>query len=238
MENGVAFTAYGGAKSVFHKINAYNNRENPKNLPAWQLGISSALAGACQATVLTPVELIKCRLQVQSSRVELLEACKQEPNFTIYRGSWHCFIETVKEGGIRSLYRGNVSTLCRDVPGSMVWFGAYELSRIAFSTVLDVPVSNLPSIPLMASGACAGIAYWTCVLPVDTIKSVLQTEVVGANQTILGVFKSIVKTEGLRGLYRGYTPTVLRAIPSNACIFWIYEMTARLLSNAAGLGEC
>jgi ornithine carrier protein len=41
--------------------------------------------------------------------------------------------------------------------------------------------------------------------------------------------KSLFVTEGLRGLYRGFGVTLLRAIPSNAVIFGTYECVSKAL---------
>ena len=39
---------------------------------------------------------------------------------------------------------------------------------------------------------------------------------------------------GLRGLYSGFFPTVIRAAPSNAAIFVVYEWCAKLLKEQTG----
>jgi len=53
----------------------------------------------------------------------------QTPGQTKYKGSVDAFRQLWKEGGIRSLYRGTVPTLLRDVPGSAAYFGAYVMVK-------------------------------------------------------------------------------------------------------------
>jgi len=42
---------------------------------------------------------------------------------------------------------------------------------------------------------------------------------------------NIVQTEGLRGLYRGWGVTALRAAPSNAAVFFAYEMCMKVFTG-------
>jgi solute carrier family 25 carnitine/acylcarnitine transporter 20/29 len=42
----------------------------------------------------------------------------------------------------------------------------------------------------------------------------------------------VYRSSGLRGLFAGFVPTVLRAAPSNAAIFWVYEMVAKEMKRA------
>ncbi len=72
--------------------------------------ISKLAGGACSgisvACVLTPVELIKCRMQTANEGA------------VRYKSTLDCLFKTVQEGGIRSLFRGFVGTLCREIPGN------------------------------------------------------------------------------------------------------------------------
>ena len=47
-------------------------------------------------------------------------------------------------------------------------------------------------------------------------------------------FMSIYKTEGVRGLYRGWGVTAARAAPAHAAIFAVYEYTMKLLKKLDG----
>lgn len=48
--------------------------------------------------------------------------------------------------------------------------------------------------------------------------------VVGAPQrTMTDLFKHIVQTEGVRGLYRGLTPNFMKVIPSVSISYVVYE---------------
>ena len=39
-----------------------------------------------------------------------------------YKGMIDCGVHVLREGGVRSLFKGTFATLLRDVPGSIAWF--------------------------------------------------------------------------------------------------------------------
>lgn len=44
-----------------------------------------------------------------------------------------------------------------------------------------------------------------------------------------GVFKQIIKTEGITGLYRGITPNFIKVLPAVSISYIVYEHTSRVL---------
>lgn len=51
----------------------------------------------------------------------------------------------------------------------------------------------------------------------------------GSRPSFIAVTREIFHRDGLKGFYRGLAPTLLRAFPSNACAFFVYEGTMRVL---------
>lgn len=86
------------------------------------------------------------------------------------------------------------------------------------------------------AGAAAGIIAATFVCPLDVIKTRLQVHGVPklTNGTvkgslIVGSLKQIFQKEGLRGMYRGLSPTVIALLPNWAVYFTMYEQLKSLL---------
>ena len=48
---------------------------------------------------------------------------------------------------------------------------------------------------------------------------------------LFGTFGHIVRSEGLRGLYRGILPEYYKVVPSVGIVFMTYETLKKLLSN-------
>ncbi|KAL9430663.1 hypothetical protein AB3S75_025955 [Citrus x aurantiifolia] len=86
------------------------------------------------------------------------------------------------------------------------------------------------------AGAAAGIIAATFVCPLDVIKTRLQVHGVPklTNGTvkgslIVGSLKQIFQKEGLRGMYRGLSPTVIALLPNWAVYFTMYEQLKSFL---------
>jgi solute carrier family 25 carnitine/acylcarnitine transporter 20/29 len=83
------------------------------NSSTYQLSLTQkCIAGGLSAiptTLITaPSERVKCLLQIQSS---------PSATSTKYKGMLDCDAGVYKAGGIKSLYRGTMATLLRDIPG-------------------------------------------------------------------------------------------------------------------------
>lgn len=63
-------------------------------------------AGFVNSFVLSPIELVKCRLQIQ----------KEEKAKAYYKGPIHCVKRIIKEEGPHGLYKGLLSTITRETP--------------------------------------------------------------------------------------------------------------------------
>ena len=84
--------------------------------------------------------------------------------------------------------------------------------------------------PIIAGGF-GGVCFWASVYPIDVVKSRIQVET--QHQSMSSVLALIIRTEGIRGLYKGLTPTLLRAFPSTAALFVTYEYTKEMLTKVA-----
>jgi hypothetical protein len=193
----------------------------PENLSMPQVFVSGAASGFAVAHVLAPVELVKCKIQVQTKG-------RTGP---VYNGPLHCAYSIVKSQGPLALFHGYQSTVFREIPGNIAWFGAYE-TVIRALTPAGQKRESLPSYYPAVAGALGGMGYWLSMFPIDTVKSRIQSGVgVTAGASFSSVFMKILATEGLRGLYAGMGITLARALPSNALIFTVYEEASRFLNK-------
>ncbi|XP_044501274.1 nicotinamide adenine dinucleotide transporter 1, chloroplastic-like isoform X1 [Mangifera indica] len=89
-----------------------------------------------------------------------------------------------------------------------------------------------------ASGAAAGVIAATFVCPLDVIKTRFQVHGLPKlgnenikGSLIVGTLVQIFHKEGLRGMYRGLSPTVLALLPNWAVYFTIYEQLKSFLNT-------
>lgn len=78
------------------------------SLPLAHGMLCGATAGFCQVVATNPMEIVK--IQMQLAKI---------------RGTSSGLLEVIGALGIRGLYRGTFSTLCRDVPFSLIFFQSF-----------------------------------------------------------------------------------------------------------------
>ncbi|XP_054464423.1 mitochondrial carnitine/acylcarnitine carrier protein [Anoplopoma fimbria] len=191
-----------------------------KPLTYTQIFLSGCLAGVFTTVIVAPGERIKCLLQVQASRGE-----------SKYAGPVDCAVRLYKEQGIRSLYKGTVLTLIRDVPSNGLYFLTYECLKNLMTP--EGQGSQLSTPKILLAGGIAGILNWTIALPPDVLKSNFQTAADGKYRGIVDVLRTLLREEGPRGLYKGFNAVFLRAFPANAACFLGFEVALKGLNILA-----
>jgi ornithine carrier protein len=186
LENAMIFLTYEESKLVILKI--FKNESGQLTVP--QSFIVGACCGVGSTIILTPVELLKIRLQ-QGNR----------PTGPQYSSVWDCFKKTFAQERVKGIYRGVFSTLMRECIGNAVWFGSYDLICQYF-TPKGKSKKDLSQWHFMFAGGIAGVCYWGIPFPIDTIKSRIQgnTE---KRIPFLEAGKIIYKESKLRGFYKG-----------------------------------
>ncbi len=195
-------------------------------LPFQHLLLCGAGSGAFTSLALTPIELIKCKMQVPINPSHLAS----ELGYTSARplGVFQLMSNVFRTQGLLGFWHGQLGTLIRETGGSAAWFGSYEGIKLLYLRH-DNAVNKIEDVKVwqqMSAGAIAGMAYNFAFYPADTIKSRMQTEEVGAAKskgTFLSTGRELWQQSGVRGFYRGCGITVFRAAPSSAIIFSIYE---------------
>lgn len=218
-ENATLFVTYNIAQSVLKKQVLHTKED----LSIPYLVLCGGISGVVASYVLTPIELVKCKMQVES-----IYSTKKSSIPHLIKGIW-------AQGGMKGFWHGQTGTLLRECGGSASWFGVYEFASFELKQwrLGRVPTkTETNTVPeLLVSGACAGIAYNLSLYPADTIKSKMQTSSVispEAHLTFASASKMIYKHGGLVGFYRGLGITLIRAVPSNAAIFFTYEQLKAL----------
>uniref|UniRef100_A0AAY4ENM1 Uncharacterized protein n=1 Tax=Denticeps clupeoides TaxID=299321 RepID=A0AAY4ENM1_9TELE len=183
-----------------------------------QIYLSGTLAGVFTTVIVAPGERIKCLLQVQAASGQLK-----------YSGPVDCAVQLYKEQGLRSVYKGTILTLLRDVPSTGVYFLTYEYLKHLL-THEGESVHQLSTPKILLAGGTAGILNWMVALPPDVLKSNFQTAADGRYKGLKDVLKGLLQEEGAFGLYKGFNAVMLRAFPANAACFLGFEVTLKFLN--------
>jgi len=190
-----------------------------------QIFQAGMLSGIFTTAIMTPGERIKCLLQIQQASGDTAKAK--------YAGPVDCAKQLYKEGGIRSIYKGTGATLLRDVPASGMYFMTYEWLQQVL-TPEGKSRSDLSPGRTIVAGGMAGIFNWMVAIAPDVLKSRLQTAPEGTYPNgVRDVFRTLMREEGVRALYKGAAPVMLRAFPANAACFLGYEVAMKFLNWVA-----
>ncbi|KAG5913285.1 hypothetical protein E4U53_004921 [Claviceps sorghi] len=189
-------------------------------------------AGVTEAVaVVTPMEVIKIRLQAQHhSMADPLDVPK-------YRNAAHALYTVVREEGAGALYRGVSLTALRQGTNQAVNFSVYGQLRQA---LLPPDRAALPGWQTTLIGLVSGAMGPLSNAPIDTIKTRLQRTPappgLSAWARIARIAADMFRQEGVHAFYKGITPRIMRVAPGQAVTFTVYEyLRARLESSNLSL---
>lgn len=160
------------------------------------------------------MQVVKIRLQQQKGlSTELLK----------YKGPVHCARVIIREEGLRGLWAGAAPTVMRNGTNQAAMFSA----KNAFDGILWNKNEGDGKVLLpwqsMISGFLAGVAGPVCTGPFDVVKTRLMAQSrSGGELKYKGMFhaiRTIYAEEGLRSLWRGLLPRLMR-IPPGQAIMW------------------
>ncbi|KAK0731762.1 amino-acid transporter arg-13 [Lasiosphaeris hirsuta] len=201
-----------------------------QDLPLSALYFTGAFSGVFTSFLLTPIELVKCKIQVPATESGGAKATPLRPGAVIR--------DIFRHHGVLGFWHGQVGTLIREAGGCAAWFGSKEtstkllrsLNERAATSPEDLARMQAAPLPLWqqaVAGASAGMSYNFLFFPADTVKSRMQTSPLGEpgspRRSFVGETKELWKQASWRGFYRGCGVTVLRSAPSSAFIFMVYD---------------
>nr|XP_033702703.1 solute carrier family 25 member 39 isoform X1 [Tursiops truncatus]XP_033702704.1 solute carrier family 25 member 39 isoform X1 [Tursiops truncatus]XP_033702705.1 solute carrier family 25 member 39 isoform X1 [Tursiops truncatus]XP_033702706.1 solute carrier family 25 member 39 isoform X1 [Tursiops truncatus] len=177
--------------------------------------VAGALARLGTVTVISPLELVRTKLQAQHLS---------------YRELGTCVRAAVAQGGWRSLWLGWGPTALRDVPFSALYWFNYELVK---SWLRGLRPKDQTSVGIsFVAGGISGTVAAILTLPFDVVKTQRQVALGAveavrvtpphADSTWL-LLRRIRAESGTRGLFAGFLPRIIKAAPSCAIMISTYE---------------
>lgn len=217
----------GACVSVQFSVNEVMKRYYDEKLHGEQLNLiqffnCGAVAGFANGFLGAPIEHIRIRLQTQTGTI------KQ------FNGPIDCFrkIQAQNGLGLNGVFKGLTPTLFRESVGLGIYFATYEALIKEEVNRHKIERKDIPGWKLCLFGGLSGYTLWTGIYPVDVIKSRLQTDSLNnpVYRNSLAVTKDLWAKNGIKGFYRGFVPTILRAAPANGATFAMFEFTMRLIN--------
>ncbi|KAJ3729129.1 mitochondrial tricarboxylate transporter [Lentinula guzmanii] len=202
---GVRFISYDHFKSVL--ADAEGKVSAPRSLVA---GLGAGMVEAIFAV--TPSETIKTKL--------IDDANRPKPQ---YRGLVHGTVTIVRQEGLAGIYRGLLPVMMRQGANSAVRFTTYSTLK-QFVQGTARPGQTLPSAITFGIGAIAGLVTVYTTMPLDVIKTRMQS--LSARSQYRNSFHCayrIFTEEGVRRFWTGTTPRLVRLVMSGGIVFTVYE---------------
>lgn len=208
----VQFTAYRSVTQLLQR--SLGGRDKvPQSVEAF---VSGASAGAVATTATYPLDLLRTRFAAQG-------------NDRVYRSLRGAVRDIWRDEGPRGFFRGVGVGVFQIVPYMGTFFAAYETLRGPLGTV-GLPFGSGDA----AAGVVASVVSKTAVFPLDLVRKRIQVQgptraryvhknIPEYRGSVLKTLRTILASEGVRGLYRGLTVSLFKAAPGSAVTMWTYE---------------
>ncbi|KAG1144458.1 hypothetical protein G6F37_006278 [Rhizopus arrhizus] len=179
-------------------------------LNASETAICGGIAGITTRFAISPLDVIKIRLQVQSTRSQNIK----------YNGISQTFKTIIQEEGIRGLFKGNVAAEYLYLTYGISQFYAYY----HVDQFIDKKMQVIPSLKPFVSGMIAGSFATTVTYPFDLLRTRFALQ--GTNKvynSLSHAVLDIVEKEGIGGFYRGLGSSITQIMPYMGLMFFSYE---------------
>lgn len=186
----------------------------------------------CVATVTSfPFDVVRTRLIGQSI------------HFRLYNGVFHALTQICKHEGFLVLFRGLWPTLLQVAPHAGVQFMSYKLFDGFYKSVLGSADALIGSS--VFAGAMAGLCAKTSIYPFDLMKKRMQIQGIQHYRSDYGetficngmidCFRRTIAHEGFTGIFKGLSPSLLKAVCTSAMHFTTYEVACKILEDIHAL---
>ncbi|KRX02797.1 Mitochondrial carrier domain [Pseudocohnilembus persalinus] len=220
--NAIVFGSY----EFFKRINGVKD----ENSFSFSQGLFAGMfAGFTNSFVVGPIEMLKCRLQVQNQMAKQ----SKDGSFKLHKGPVDLLKVVYQTEGIKGVFKGQIITQLREILCYAAQFSTFEgTKKLVLQHYNQTELNHFQSFFL---GGLAGISCWLFSYPQDIIKTKLQVDLQGQFKKrfvfnnflhdggIIDCYQSIVQKEGHMGLWRGFSACLIRAFYANSVGFLIYE---------------
>ncbi|KAL7699990.1 mitochondrial carrier protein [Lotmaria passim] len=215
-----SIVAWGVYMFVYREL--CNLTEYTSYLGRSSVSVVSSFVSSCIAC---PIFLIKSRMQLEESH-----------RTNHYRSFWRGLRYTVSTTGVRSLWRGLTLQLSLTFPNSLAIPTYDALKRLVLRYRWHH--AETTELNLFEIGVCSTLTkIWILILshPLIMMKVRMQDEraAIGPVQyrTVPQSISNVLKTQGPRGMYRGFTTALVHSLPRSLLHYFIYEKTLSALCN-------
>lgn len=191
-------------------------KDDKGSLSQGRLFLAGLGAGATEAIfAVTPMETIKVKF-VNDQQLA-------NPRF---KGFFHGVREIIRTEGLAACYKGVTPTILKQASNQGIRF-------LVFANVKKALEGDGPSkaYNTVLAGSIAGAASVYGNTPIDVVKTKMQGLEAAKYKGSVDCFVSTLKTEGVKGLYKGTVPRLGRVCLDTAIVFTLYDILSGYMDD-------
>jgi len=198
-----------------------------KQLGFFENFMLSGVAAGVSKTAAAPIERVKLLVQNQNEMIK--QGRLAEP----YKGVADCVAKTFKSEGIIPFWRGNLANVLRYFPTQALNFAFKDTIKAVFKTSKDAPQYVKFGTNIL-SGGFAGSLSLTFVYSLDYARTRLANDAKGKGgerqfNGLIDVYVKTLKSDGIQGLYRGFTISCVGIFIYRGMYFGLYDSLKPIL---------
>jgi len=194
---------------------------------------TGAVSNVAHDVIMTPTDVVKQRLQMGG-----------------YRGMLDCVGSIWRQEGLYAFYRSLPTTLVMGIPHMSIFVATNDSLKRFLGIRASQAEQRFSVAPgYFFAGGCSGAVASTITMPLDVVKTKLQTQggfTLGQEPAVVssaavqlrysGIASTvsiILQEDGWRGFFRGLGPRVALAMPAGAICWGTYETMQMVLNRCA-----
>jgi len=209
-ESALKFGAYEEMKKVI-------KGDMKRELEIHERLMAGSFAGAFSQTVIYPLEVLKTRLALRKTGE--------------FKGILNFAREMFTAEGLRVFYKGYWPNLFGIIPYAGIDLAVYETLKGYCIEKYVEENTNPSALVLLGCGTLSSCFGQLAAYPFALVRTKLQSQAGLGSKLLLpkeqthaiGLFTYILRTEGVRGLYRGLLPNFCKVAPAVSISYYVYE---------------
>lgn len=203
---------------------------NWERLDKTRFHVIGAILFTAQQGALHPTAVVKTRMQVAEGGLAHMSG------LTVFR-------RILRSDGIPGIFRGFGTSAVGALPGRVLALTSLEISKemtFKYCERIDMSEASRIAVANGVAGLMSSVCSCSYFVPLDVICQRLMVQGLPGMATYRGPFdviNKVVRTEGIRGLYRGFGITMLTQSPASALWWSAYGGAQHAIWRSLGYGN-
>lgn len=200
--------------------NLFRGKDKEREATILERFVSGSVAGCMAQSTIYPLEVLKTRLVLRKTGE--------------YSSVFDCAGKIIRNEGYRAFYKGYLPNVLGIIPYAGTDLAVYETLKRFYMKHHDT--EETPSIPILfMCGTTSTIIGQFISYPLALVRTRLQAQEVpmdsASKEKMTTILKNIWTNEGVRGLYRGLLPNIIKVVPAVSISYVVYETMKKKLNE-------